>query len=121
MNIKGIGCDILELNRFKKALKRKGKEMLNRLLTKNEQSYCFKFKDPYPHLAVRFAGKEAIVKALGVGFGKDLGFLDIEILNDNNGKPLVKISKKISLLSNFQVLITLIHCKDYVMAVAIIQ
>ena len=54
----------------------------------------FRSKEPISHIAGRFAAKEAISKALGTGFGKDLGWLDIEILNDEAGKPIVYMSEK---------------------------
>ncbi|NGX44420.1 MAG: Holo-[acyl-carrier-protein] synthase [Candidatus Anoxychlamydiales bacterium] len=92
-NIKGIGTDIIEIERLRLVIKRKGQPFLEKIFTAVERKYCIKFKDSTLHYAARFSAKEAIAKALGTGFGKDLSFLDIEITNDEKGKPLVNLSK----------------------------
>ncbi len=92
-NIKGIGTDIIEIERLRLVIKRKGQPFLEKIFTEVERKYCIKFKDSTLHYAARFSAKEAIAKALGTGFGKDLSFLDIEITNDEKGKPLVNLSK----------------------------
>jgi holo-[acyl-carrier protein] synthase len=120
MIIKGIGTDIIEINRIKKAILRKGDDFLNRLFTKNELEYSFKFKDPYPRLAARFAAKEAVVKALGVGFGRKASFLDIEIISISNKAPYVKLSDSLNELFNDPIIhISISHCKLYASAFAI--
>ncbi len=115
--IKGIGNDILEVSRFRKAAT---DHFLKKLFTDKERAYCEKFQDPMPHLAVRFSAKEAVAKAFGVGFGKDVQWQDIEILNDKAGKPEVFFSP--ALKKKFKkpnILIALSHCQEYVTAVAI--
>jgi holo-[acyl-carrier protein] synthase len=120
MNIKGIGTDIIEINRIKEAILRKGDDFLNRLFTKKELEYSYKFKDPYPRLAARFAAKEAIVKALGVGFGKKASFLDIEIINDSNKAPCAILSPSLNSLFNNPIIhLSISHCKSYATAFAI--
>ncbi len=119
-NISGIGTDILEIERFKNVLKEHGQKFLDKLFTKNEQEYCLRYSDPSSRYTVRFCAKEAIVKALGVGFGKDIAFLDIEILNDPLGKPTVKLSPKASAhFGNPTFHISLSHCKHYATATVI--
>ena len=119
MNIKGIGTDIVEIDRFKEAIERKGKALLDRLFTEKEQKYCNKFKDPTIHLAARFAAKESVAKALGKGFGKTLSFLDIEIINDDTGKPNAYLSKKVlKELKNPEILISISHSKTHAIAFA---
>lgn len=61
--------------------------VLNSVFTKREIQYCSSSKNPYQHYAVRFAGKEAFLKALGTGLRKDCLFSDIEFLNNENGMP----------------------------------
>lgn len=120
MSIKGIGTDIIEIERLKTAIKRRGDALINRLLTTKEQKYCFKFKDPYPHIAARFAAKEAAVKSLGIGFGKSVSFLDLEIINDKLGKPTLKISDRVmKKFNNPNILISLSHSDKYAVAFAI--
>ena len=70
--------------------------------------------------AGRFAAKEAVVKALGTGLAKGVEWLDIEILNDDQGKPCVNFSSKAKLL--FQqppVHVSISHCHEYATATAI--
>jgi holo-[acyl-carrier protein] synthase len=94
--------------------------MIARLFTTREQDYCFKYKDPIPHFAGRFSAKEAIVKALGTGFGEHVTWLDLEILNDPNGRPEVHFSNALKKrLVDTQVLISISHCELYATAIAI--
>ena len=71
-------------------------------------------------MAARFAAKEAVAKALGIGFGKKLSFLDVEIINDKSGKPTIKLSQTAQKnFDNPKILISMSHCKSYVMAISI--
>jgi holo-[acyl-carrier protein] synthase len=119
-SILGIGNDIIEIERIRSSYDRYGYQFLSRLFSTKEQDYCLKFKDPVPHLAARFSGKESIVKALGTGFGKNASWLDMEIINDEQGKPCVFFSEEIKQrLQNPQVLLSISHCKLYVTTTAI--
>ncbi|MBS0625015.1 MAG: holo-ACP synthase [Verrucomicrobia bacterium] len=118
--IKGIGTDIIEIDRVRKSIERHGLHFLNRLFTQVEQDYCYKFKDPVPHFAGRFAAKEAIVKALGTGFGSHVSWHDIEVFNDDHGKPTVVLSANVQ--NNFgspTILVSISHCESYATATAI--
>lgn len=118
--LRGIGNDIIEIDRIRKAFEEHGDKFLERLLTKQEQVYCLQHKDPALRLAGRFAAKEAVAKALGCGIGKEASWLDIEIVNDAKGKPEVFLSKKIEeRFSHPKILLSLSHCKFYAAAVAI--
>lgn len=119
--MRGLGSDIVEIARIKGVLERHPDSFLNKTFTKNEQDYCLSHRDPAPRLAARFAAKEAVAKALGLGFGESLGFLDIEILNDQLGRPLVHLSPQAShALGHPSFLLTLSHEKHYALAVAIL-
>ena len=87
--ILGIGCDLIEIERFRTAISRSGAAFLDRLFTPNEIDYCNRNKDPVFCFAGRFAAKEALAKALGVGIGSAISWHDMEILNDEHGKPFV--------------------------------
>jgi holo-[acyl-carrier protein] synthase len=87
--IQGIGCDLIEIERFRQAIERSGAPFLARLFTSTEISYCNRNKDPVFCFAGRFAAKEALAKALGVGIGSSLTWHDMEITNDIHGKPYV--------------------------------
>lgn len=92
-NIIGVGCDLVEILRIKEACL-KNSAFMTKILLPSEITYCEKFKEPYSHIAARFCVKEAISKALGVGFGESLGFHDIEIRHTDKNKPYVVLSKK---------------------------
>ncbi len=118
--IKGVGNDIIEIERMRQSIERHGHHLLNRLFTIREQDYCFKYKDPVPHFAGRFAAKEAIVKALGTGFGADIVWHDIEIINSESGKPEVLFSSNLNnTFENPDILVSISHCDRYATAVAI--
>jgi holo-[acyl-carrier protein] synthase len=119
---KGLGTDIIEIGRIEKVITRYGQKFLDRIFTQKEQEYCSKHKMSARHYAGRFAAKEAIAKALGTGISKDIGWTDIEIVNDSQGKPHVKFSSRI--IDNFddpQCLLSISHCKEYASAVAILE
>ena len=116
----GIGNDIIEISRIRKAFDHHGYRFVTRLFTTKEQDYCLKYKDPAPHFAARFSAKEAVVKALGTGFGEHASWLDIEILNNPLGKPYVEFSDDLNTrLNHPKVLITISHSEEYVSTVAI--
>lgn len=120
--IKGIGNDIIEISRIKGVMERQGQRFLDRVFTLKEQQYCLQHKEPERNFAGRFAAKEAIVKALGTGLKDTLTWLDFEIVNDEKGKPVVKLSPSIQKLFDHPViLISISHCKEYATAVAIIS
>jgi holo-[acyl-carrier protein] synthase len=120
-NIEGLGNDILEIARIRESIERHGAHFLSKLFTPKEQEYCHRFKDPAPHFAGRFAAKEAIAKALGTGFGAELSWLEIEILNDDHGKPVVSLSQALNQrLGPHQLLVSISHSTEYATAVAIL-
>jgi len=80
-----IGIDIIKINRFRKVLT--NSRFLNRVFSERELDYCFGHTDPAPHLAATFAGKEALLKAIGLDLG--LSFHSVEILRDEKGAPEV--------------------------------
>ena len=91
MKIFGIGTDIVNIKRMEKSLKRNGKIFKGKIFSKREIVYCDKKNNPYPFYAKRFAAKEALSKALGTGIRKGINFKDIEVLNDNFGKPSIRL------------------------------
>ena len=93
MEIIGNGVDIVENKRIKNSLKIKG--FINRVFTQNEINKSKKLSNKTNFFAKRFAAKEAFVKALGEGFRNNINFNDIDISNDNKGKPSISISNNI--------------------------
>ena len=85
--IRGIGVDIVKVDRIEKAVERWGYRFLKRIFTPAEIERCQKRARPAQCLALRFAAKEAFAKALGLGMRKGLRWRDIEVVHDNFGKP----------------------------------
>ena len=77
------GVDMIEIARIERGVNRHGDRFLNRFFTEQEQAYC---DGRFDSLAGRFAVKEAVAKALGTGIG-DVSWQEIEIVNDERGKP----------------------------------
>ena len=120
--MKGLGSDIIEIERIRASIDRHGMHFLNRLFTQKEQDYCYQFKDPSPHFAGRFAAKEAIAKAFGTGFGAELSWHDVEILNDEKGKPTVHLSRAaLNHFMNAKMHLTISHSTTHALAVAVWQ
>ena len=91
MRIFGLGTDIVNVKRLEKILKKKNTAFKTRIFSKNEILYCDKKNNPYSFYAKRYAAKEAFSKALGTGIRKGVNFKDIEISNNNHGKPYIKL------------------------------
>ena len=85
--IRGIGVDIVKVDRIEKAVERWGHRFLERIFTAAEIERCQKRARPAQCLALRFAAKEAFAKALGLGMREGLRWRDIEVVHDNFGKP----------------------------------
>ena len=85
--IRGIGVDIVKVDRIEKAVERWGHRFLERIFTAAEIERCQKRARPAQCLALRFAAKEAFAKALGLGMREGLRWRDIEVVHDYLGKP----------------------------------
>lgn len=109
------GTDIIEVNRIKNDIETLGVKFLNRIYTENEILYCESKKhQKYQSYAARFAAKEAIYKALSPYIKGEYTWKDFEVLNDENGRPYVKLGIKIEELE--ELTLTLSHCKEYAVA-----
>lgn len=104
------GIDIIEIDRIKNSIENYGESFLNKIYTAKEQDYCNKYgENKYEHYAARFAAKEAVYKAMSNI--KELSWKDIEITNQENGRPVVTLYQDIDNLDNID--ISLSHCRDY--------
>ena len=121
----GTGIDIIEIDRIKKSLERYSPRFENKVFTDEEINYCQSQADPGKHFAARFAVKEAVSKSLGTGISNDVGFKDIEVVNNESGKPTVKMAGRGKLL--FEKLnlksihISISHDRHYAIAHAIAE
>lgn len=121
--IYGIGTDIVEIGRIRDAADKWGDRFLKKIYTEKEIAYCYGKKDPFPHLAVRFAAKEAFIKALTENSYelKTLNFKDIEVLNHPNGKPYI-VPHDVALKGeSLQVHVTLSHERSHAIATVILE
>ncbi|MCY9672032.1 MULTISPECIES: holo-ACP synthase [Bacillus] len=116
--IKGIGIDIVEINRLARVLSRQPR-LPERILTLSEQDifHALSEKRQLEFLAGRFAVKEAFAKAYGTGIGSYLSFHDMEIQKDEHGKPFIKSEKT----KGDQVHVSITHTKEYAAAQVLIE
>ena len=92
--IVGTGIDIIEIHRIEKAMEKSLDRFQIRTFTDREVVYCEKKKFKFQHYAARFAAKEAAMKALGTGWTKGVRFTEIEVFNNDLGKPELKFTGK---------------------------
>jgi holo-[acyl-carrier protein] synthase len=93
----GVGIDAVEIDRFRLALQRTPR-LAERLFSDAERAYAARRKDPTERLAARFAAKEAVMKAMGVGLWK-FSFRDVEVVRGPLGAPAVKLTGKAEALA----------------------
>ena len=120
--IVGIGNDIIEIERIEKAISKEG--FKNKIYTQRELENIEKRGNRTETYAGIFSAKEAISKAIGTGV-REFSLIDLEILNDDLGKPYVVVSEKLDkILKNkkesYQIEISISHSKKYAIAMAII-
>lgn len=119
MKIK-TGIDIIEIERVKKCIEETDGKFCDRVYTEKEIEYCESKKtQKYQHYAARFAAKEAVFKAISVMIPDKYGinWKDIEILNDDTGRPYVNVLNYDIKSENIDISIS--HCKEYAVANAI--
>ena len=113
-----IGTDIINTLRIKKLLSENGNNFLNKIFTKQEIIYCNSNSEPYIHLSGKYAAKEAVKKALlSRNIVESISLKDIQILNNSDKSPYVKVNSVDDLNYN----ISISHDKDYAIAFALIE
>ena len=122
--IAGLGTDIIEVERVAGKI---GKEAGFRELvfSPDEIAYCNKKANPFEHYAARFAAKEAFFKALGTGWLNGTAFNEVEIINDEKGKPLLHLlggtATVIEAMQFTQISVSMSHLKTIASATVIIE
>jgi len=125
--ILGVGVDLIEVVRIQRALEnpRIGQRVRQRVFTDGEVEYCERRKRKYESYAGRFAAKEAVMKALGRGWGRKVGWLDIEVVLAVSGEPGISLYDKASSfarelgIEHFSLSIT--HTESYAIAYLIAE
>lgn len=92
MSLIAHGIDLVECSRMADLLERHEERFLARVLTPTERARADRLKHPIPHIAGRFAAKEAILKVLGTGWRGQIAWTDMEITNDEFGAPQVSLT-----------------------------
>ena len=112
------GTDIIEISRVKESIESTNEKFCERVYTEKDREYCENKKmQKYQHYAVRFSAKEAVFKAISDELENkfQISWKDIEILNDEKGRPYVNIlNNKIQNIEDID--ISLSHCKQYAIA-----
>ena len=121
----GIGTDIVAIKRFQRFVDENNAAILHRLFTKHELEYCRPKKGSAASYAARFAAKEAFMKALGTGLRDGLSWQDMEIVNDHNGKPELRLSGRAEQLfkerGSSTAFLSLTHDGDYAVAMIVLE
>ena len=117
-----IGVDVIEVERVQKVYERQKERFLKRVFTQEEKDYCFSKSNPFPHLAARFAAKEAVSKSFSTGIGKLFSWTSCSIYHGPRMQPLVRLDDQgkalLKALGATDVRITLSHTKTTAVAVA---
>lgn len=120
----GTGIDIVEISRVKNASLKWKDKFLRRIFTNKEITYSKERTYSYQHLAARFAAKEAVLKAFGNSWKKRAEWTDIEIWNEESGKPIVKLYGDVKKIKDKMkvddIIISLSHTRTYAVASAIL-
>lgn len=116
---RGLGTDIIEIDRIQLAIERTPK-FKEKVFTPREIEVVEKKKNPYPSYAGRFAAKEAVSKAFGTGV-RGFKIKDIEIVNDDLGKPMVVLAGELKeRYKKYKIELSVSHSRDYATATAIL-
>jgi holo-[acyl-carrier protein] synthase len=121
--IHGVGVDLVRIERLREVAEKWGPRFLERVYTEGELSYCFKKKNPYLSLAVRFAAKEALIKATGADV--PVAMREIEVVNYDTGKPSIRVRGRLG--SYFEkrgiqgIHLSLSHEREYGIACVVLE
>ena len=128
MKIFGVGTDMVNIKRIEKLLISKNQSFKKRIFTKKEITYCEKKINSSCFFAKRYAAKEAFAKALGLGIRQGVTFKNIEISNNNLGKPMIKLKgstffkfKKVIKSKKYQIDLSISDDKPWAHATVIIS
>ena len=122
--VAGLGIDIVEVERIKEKIK-KNNGFRELVFSAKEIAYCESKAHKYEHYAARFAAKEAFFKALGTGWLNGTAFNEIEIINNEHGKPelflIDQTNDTVNRRGNFNITVSLTHIKLHATAVVILE
>ncbi|HRS83765.1 MAG TPA: holo-ACP synthase [Smithellaceae bacterium] len=123
--IYGIGIDLVENERIEKIIRKWGPKFLSRVFTESEIDYCGRHAQAAVHYGARFAVKESFLKAIGTGLGAGVKLADIEVANEQSGKPRLRLCGgarsfvERAGITNIHLSIT--HTKHYAIATVVLE
>jgi len=121
----GCGIDLVKIERIEKIIKKWGDNFIFRIFTSLEKEYCEKKKgNKYQSYAGKFAAKEALLKALGLGL-REANWKEIEIKNDELGQPIIDTYGKLKIIASTKgvskYFVSISHAKEYAIAQVILE
>lgn len=123
MQIIGMGTDIVETLRIAQMIERHGESFLRRVFTTSEIEYCSSRTTATQHYAGRWATKEAVLKSLGTGWAKGIQWVDMEVTNEEEGRPILDLRGRALEIAKEkgidEVQISMSHCRTHATATAI--
>jgi len=123
--ILGIGVDIVEIDKLRLAMIRRGERLRDRAFTRSEIDYCEGRANKFQHYSARFAAKEAVFKAIGTGWRDGVSWQDAEVSNQMNGKPMLLVRGRTLELANLmgarKYWISLSHTDQYAVAQVVLE
>ncbi len=121
--IYGIGIDMVKSDRVKGAVERWGDRFLRRVFTENEIAYSYEKKEPFLSLSVRFAAKEAFIKAIGSEI--PVALTDIEVMNYGSGRPFIEVKGRLKTFFEERSIrcahLSLSHEREYGVACVVVE
>jgi len=125
LSIAGVGTDLARIERFRRFVQEGKSGIVDRIFTADERRYALAMKDPSPHLAARFAAKEAFLKALGLGLREGISWQDMSVERDDLGKPSMRLKGRAAEIFQARGLLALhlsySHDGDYALATVILE
>ena len=122
MGVWGIGTDLCDVERIAGIIENQGDRFLNKVFTESEIAYCRPKYSSQECFAARFAAKEAFMKALGSGLRDGLNWKDMEVINDELGKPELKMYRKCAeQVRDKKVFLSLSHTSGMALAFVLIE
>jgi len=119
-SIRGIGVDLAKIPRMRRVVERWQDRFLRRVFTEQEIAYCQRRHDPIPHLAARFAAKEAVMKALGTGLRMGVTWREAEVRRERGEAPTMVLTGRTAAIARARgasrILVSLTHDGDYAFA-----
>lgn len=123
--IAGTGTDIIEIARIRALHEKQGQAFLDKCFTPKEVEYCLGKANSAESFAARFAAKEAVMKALGSGWGEGVAFSNIELVRSESGAPEIVLHRGALEYARGRgigrIHISISHCKEYAVAFAVAE